>query len=327
MSERAKCYKLVWSVYLKPGNIIAMFFPHTTRCINTYIELIDFKARWLDPDLQRFISPDDIVPDLNNPQSLNRYSYVNNDPINSTDPTGHKIACDDGYLGSCGDSGYSDDPSQPASTTPSDASDRSKNNNNSSNSTNLVQACFQDPVACYQQASANASTATSIAGNSNVPMPQRIGAALYASTWDVMNTVAIGGGAIVVVGYGVEIGTAIGIRCAADEQGCADEAGQVVDKGSQVVDEGIQNTTSSIDDLVQQAQEQYPNKAGNIELHHIFPQYLGGDPNGPVVPLDAAYHQVITNAFRALWPYGQGAPALEQAQQIMQQVYNKFPLP
>jgi len=50
---------------------------------------MDFKARWLDTDLQRFISPDDIVPDLNNPQSLNRYAYVGNSPINRNDPSGH----------------------------------------------------------------------------------------------------------------------------------------------------------------------------------------------------------------------------------------------
>jgi hypothetical protein len=39
--------------------------------------------------LNRWLSPDTIVPDLANPQSLNRYSYVNNRPLNFTDPTGH----------------------------------------------------------------------------------------------------------------------------------------------------------------------------------------------------------------------------------------------
>jgi hypothetical protein len=84
---------------------------------------------------------------------------------------------------------------------------------------------------------------------------------------------------------------------------------------------------SNVNSLVQQAQQQYPNKAGNIELHHIFPKYLGGDPNGTQVAIDAAYHQIITNAFRALWPYGQGAPTAAEAQRIMQQVYESFPLP
>jgi hypothetical protein len=39
--------------------------------------------------LGRFISPDTIVPDPANPQSLNRYAYVGNNPLKYTDPSGH----------------------------------------------------------------------------------------------------------------------------------------------------------------------------------------------------------------------------------------------
>ncbi|KAA0990471.1 FG-GAP-like repeat-containing protein [Dyadobacter aurulentus] len=81
------------------------------------------------------------------------------------------------------------------------------------------------------------------------------------------------------------------------------------------------------DDLVKAAQKLYPKKAGMTELHHITPKYLGGAANGPLVPLNGSYHQVITNEFRALWPYGRGIPSATELQTIMKQVYSKYPLP
>lgn len=50
---------------------------------------MDYKARFYSPKLGRFIQPDTIVPGAGNPQNFNRYSYVNNNPINFIDPTGH----------------------------------------------------------------------------------------------------------------------------------------------------------------------------------------------------------------------------------------------
>jgi hypothetical protein len=41
--------------------------------------------------LNRFISPDTIIPDFENPQSLNRYSYVQNNPVRFVDPSGHTV--------------------------------------------------------------------------------------------------------------------------------------------------------------------------------------------------------------------------------------------
>jgi RHS repeat-associated protein len=48
-----------------------------------------YGARYYDPQLGRFIQPDTIIPDLADPQSLNRYSYVRNNPLKYIDPTGH----------------------------------------------------------------------------------------------------------------------------------------------------------------------------------------------------------------------------------------------
>ena len=78
--------------------------------------------------------------------------------------------------------------------------------------------------------------------------------------------------------------------------------------------------------LIQEAQELYPNKANKTELHHETPIYLGGSPNGPTAPLNAAYHQVITNETRILAPFGQPIPAAEEVTNILQDVYSRFPL-
>jgi hypothetical protein len=50
---------------------------------------MDYQARYYDPRLGRFVSADTVVPEPGNPQSLNRYSYVNNSPLRFNDPTGH----------------------------------------------------------------------------------------------------------------------------------------------------------------------------------------------------------------------------------------------
>jgi RHS repeat-associated protein len=48
-----------------------------------------YNARYYDPSIGRFISADPTVPDANNPQGFNRYSYVANNPLKYIDPTGH----------------------------------------------------------------------------------------------------------------------------------------------------------------------------------------------------------------------------------------------
>jgi RHS repeat-associated protein len=55
------------------------------------IGLYDYKARWYDPQLGRFIQPDTIVPDPGDPQSLNRYTYGANNPVKYRDPSGHAV--------------------------------------------------------------------------------------------------------------------------------------------------------------------------------------------------------------------------------------------
>ncbi len=55
------------------------------------IGLIYMNARYYMPEIGRFISADSIVPEPQNPQSYNRYSYSYNNPVNYTDSSGHCI--------------------------------------------------------------------------------------------------------------------------------------------------------------------------------------------------------------------------------------------
>ncbi len=52
-------------------------------------KLYDFNARFFTPVAARFISPDSIVPNPVDPQSLNRYTAMANNPLKFADPTGH----------------------------------------------------------------------------------------------------------------------------------------------------------------------------------------------------------------------------------------------
>ncbi len=53
-----------------------------------------FGARYYASSMGRFMSPDDFGGHMEDPQTLNRYSYVGNNPLSRTDPDGH-----DFYLG------------------------------------------------------------------------------------------------------------------------------------------------------------------------------------------------------------------------------------
>ena len=51
-------------------------------------KLYDFNARFFTPVAARFVSPDSIVPNPADPQSLNRYTAIANNPLKFVDPTG-----------------------------------------------------------------------------------------------------------------------------------------------------------------------------------------------------------------------------------------------
>ncbi len=57
--------------------------------------LINLNARIYDPTLGKFLTPDSVVQSIYGMQLLNRYSYVGNNPLSLTDPTGNVFGIDD----------------------------------------------------------------------------------------------------------------------------------------------------------------------------------------------------------------------------------------
>jgi RHS repeat-associated protein len=58
---------------------------------NDSLGLIYMNARYYVPYINRFISADTLVPNPENPQSFNRYSYGYNNPLKYIDPSGHDV--------------------------------------------------------------------------------------------------------------------------------------------------------------------------------------------------------------------------------------------
>ena len=61
----------------------------TGQRLDSSSALMYYGARYYDPVLGRFISADSIVPSAGNPQGLNRYAYVYNNPLRYRDPSGN----------------------------------------------------------------------------------------------------------------------------------------------------------------------------------------------------------------------------------------------
>ena len=53
------------------------------------IGIVDMEGRIYDPEVGRFLSPDPNVQYPDSTQGYNRYTYVNNNPLSLSDPTGY----------------------------------------------------------------------------------------------------------------------------------------------------------------------------------------------------------------------------------------------
>lgn len=64
-------------------------YKYTAQQEDTSTGLYYYKARFYDPAIGSFMSADKIIPNFENPQSYNRYAYVEGNPVEQADTTGH----------------------------------------------------------------------------------------------------------------------------------------------------------------------------------------------------------------------------------------------
>ena len=78
---------------------------YTGQKLEEELGLYYYVARWYDPYLNRFLSPDTIIPDPESLKSYDRYAYAYNNPLKFSDPSGH-YGCTPGFDGGdCGGTG------------------------------------------------------------------------------------------------------------------------------------------------------------------------------------------------------------------------------
>ena len=73
------------------GSSSATSMNYTGQYLDSTSGLLYYHARYYDAILARFISADTQAASLDNPQDLNPYSYVRNNPLTYNDPSGHCI--------------------------------------------------------------------------------------------------------------------------------------------------------------------------------------------------------------------------------------------
>lgn len=143
-----------------------------------------YGARFYSPALGRFISADTIVPGAANPQNLNRFSYVLNNPVKYIDPSGHRPIIDNDENGNP----IVDSDWRPVKKDDEDDDDRRCHTYHPCEvETNLYEIGWQ-----------NFGQAWSIYWNPNASFLQRTGSGYYMGVWGGAHIVgAVGSGILV----------------------------------------------------------------------------------------------------------------------------------
>ncbi|MFC4305341.1 RHS repeat-associated core domain-containing protein, partial [Cohnella boryungensis] len=79
----------IWGNSLTESETVPNLFRYSGEYWDDTTGLQYLRARWYDPSVGRFINEDSYEGQLNNPLTLNLYTYAQNNPLIYTDPTGH----------------------------------------------------------------------------------------------------------------------------------------------------------------------------------------------------------------------------------------------
>lgn len=80
-----------WGEVARVGGTAEPELGFTGQRLDPETGLMYYGGRYYDAVLGRFISPDPFVPAPGNPQALDRYAYVLNNPVNLIDPSGYFV--------------------------------------------------------------------------------------------------------------------------------------------------------------------------------------------------------------------------------------------
>jgi len=97
-----------YSAFVETGGTATVHtdYRYTGQREEEEIGLYFYKARFYDAALGRFVQADTVLPNPANAKSFDRFAYVNNNPINGTDPTGHCSISTSTFLSPFGNFGF-----------------------------------------------------------------------------------------------------------------------------------------------------------------------------------------------------------------------------
>jgi RHS repeat-associated protein len=104
-ADRTEAFAADYEPFGKPYAVTGTeSYKYTSERHDDPTGLVYLRARQYDPDVGRFVSADPVLGSLSRPQTLNRYTYVSNNPLTHTDPSGQSecnAAAADYLLSAC----------------------------------------------------------------------------------------------------------------------------------------------------------------------------------------------------------------------------------